>query len=111
VRVKRGRIKPISDKRRAENVVRAERMEEKFGPRPWDCQFGKVVRFAGVAVPMSFLSCFGEVNGHEILKTSQGGSRVDMDNVVPLCNYHNGLIEDEPVMARQLGLVRHSWEQ
>ena len=104
--MKRTRISPVSKTRKAENLERARLMEETYGPRPWRCRFGQVVRETGVAVPVSMLSCFGDVNGHELLKTSQGGSRVDMKNVVPLCNYHNGLIEDEPVMARQLGLVR-----
>ena len=54
--------------------------------------------------------CLGDVNGHEIVKRSQGGSIVDMDNVVLLCNKHNLWVEDNPLEAHTLGLMRHLWE-
>jgi hypothetical protein len=33
-----------------------------------------------------------------------------MDNVVLLCDFHNGLVEDFPDHAHREGLARHSWE-
>jgi hypothetical protein len=51
--------------------------------------------------------CYGVVNAHEIVKRSQGGSITDPSNAVPLCDFHNGCVEDHPVTAHYLGLVRN----
>lgn len=109
--MKRSRLRPRSAKRVAEQAERQGQLEERFGPREeWRCQFGRVVRFAQVVVPISVLPCHGEVNGHEVLKRSRGGSITDMDNVLLLCNYHNDLVEDEPTMAHALRLAPHHGE-
>ena len=102
--MKRSRIKPRSDKRTAENAERARLMEEKFGPRgEWRCQFPAIDNGFG-------FGCFGDVNGHEILKRSRGGSITDMDNVVLACQYHNDWVEENPIKAHDLGLAQHNWE-
>jgi hypothetical protein len=98
--MKRSRINPISKKRQRQNAERKAAMLEVFGPREgWKCQLrGK------------YLACFGDINGHELLKRSRGGSITDMTNVVLLCNVHNSWVEDYPELAYDLGLAKHSWE-
>ena len=98
--MKRSRPKPVSDRRRGENAERARLLLQRFGPKDhWSCGYGAPA------------FCFGPVNGHEILKRSRGGSILDMDNVVLLCDYHNGWCEDHPLLAHEMGLARHAWER
>lgn len=101
--MKRSRPKPVSDKRRAENVIRAAMLEEKYGPRgEWQCSFRMYLPPGETPDP-----CFGEINGHELVKASAWrGGRLEPSNVVTLCNHHNGWIEDHPNEARELVLVR-----
>ena len=104
--MKRTRIKPVSDRRRAVNKLRAEMMEEHFGPRDtWACW----VR-SRPAMALVMGGCYGDVNGHEVVKRSQGGSIVDPTNILLLCNRHNSFVENEPDIAHKFGLMRHSWE-
>ena len=46
-----------------------------------------------------------------MVKRSRGGSIVDMDNVVLLCDTHNQWVEDFPREAEQIGLSKHGWER
>ena len=99
--MKRTPIRRLSDKRRKENAERKRAMLEKFGPKDkWRCQGAMFMD----------VRCYGAVHGHEILKRSRGGSITDMDNVVLLCDFHNGLVEDYPEQAHEAGLAQHSWE-
>ena len=81
-------------------------LEEQFGPRNyWICALKgdlKALELLG--------SCYGEVNGHELKKRSQGGSITDPDNIVLLCSAHNVAVEDFPNAAHELGLVRRHGE-
>lgn len=105
--MKRSRLRPVSEKRRAENVERQKLMLEKFGPREeWRCKLRDDPLAQGVLGP-----CFGEVNGHEIVKRSRGGSIVDMEIVVLLCNAHNDAVEMHPKESARMGLAAHSWER
>lgn len=108
--MKRSRIRPVSDKRKALNAERKILMEEKFGPREeWRCSFAD---FGGEN--LAFVALWthgGAVNGHEILKRSRGGSITDMENVVLLCDVHNSWVEDNPALATRMGLAAHSWEK
>jgi len=98
--MKRSRINPVSKKRRKKNALRKFAMLEVFGPREgWKC-----------AMRGRYLACFGDINGHELLKRSRGGSITDMSNVVLLCNAHNSWVEDYPELAHLIGLAKHSWE-
>ena len=97
-------IRTVSVKRDKENRLRRKLLEEKFGPRPWKCDV------EGNLIALAMGPCQGEVNAHELLKRSQGGSILDMDNVIPLCNYHNGWVEDNPERAHDFGYVIHPWE-
>ena len=103
-------MKPVSDARRIENAQRKVVMQQKFGPREsWYCHFASFCEaHPEVTVRSLDRPHHGEVNGHEIVKSSRGGSRVEMDNVVLLCNFHNGWVEDFPLTAMKLGLADHA---
>ncbi len=104
--MKRSRVKPISDKRVLALLDRQEEILATFGhPNEWECAI------KGTALVLGVGPCFGPVHAHEILKRSQGGSITDTDNMIMLCNFHNGWVEDHPARAHVLGLVRHSWEK
>lgn len=54
--------------------------------------------------------CHGPLTAHHVRKSSQGGAYED-ENLLPCCAHHNCWIEDEPLLARSLGLVRYrGWE-
>lgn len=54
-------------------------------------------------------NCQGRDTVHHILKEGQGGP-FTMENLVCLCWFHNGWVEDNPNEAEARGLVRHWWE-
>jgi len=90
--MKRSWLKLRSPQRDQENAKRARLMFEKFGPwAEWRCQFS-----SHEIDYISSTRCRGPVHGHELLKRSRGGSITDMDNVVLLCQFHNGWVEDHP---------------
>jgi hypothetical protein len=106
--VKRSRLRPVSKKRRALNAERAQIMLCAFGPRDqWVCIFQHRPEWRAVLGG----DCFGPVNGHELVKRSQGGSITDISNIRLVCDYHNGAIENYPDKAHDLGLMRHGWEK
>ena len=103
--MKRTPMKPMSDKRREVNARRKVAMVEHFGdPKTWKCQIGEIIGSP----------CFGEVHGHEILSRSRSGRKdenlLDMSGILLACDYHNGWLEDNPKVAHELGLTKHSWE-
>lgn len=103
--MKRTELNPVSTKRTTENRERRTALETAFGPRDaWAC-FASVHRY-DVMGP-----CFGPINGHEIVKRSQGGSITDPENVILLCDRHNEWVENFPLDAHRLGLMKHSWEE
>jgi hypothetical protein len=104
--MKRSQLRPMSDRRKKVNQQRHEAMVAHFGdPKKWTCQLASFI-----ATP-----CFGEIHGHEILSRARAGrtdaNLLDMSNILLACNHHNGWVEDNPEIAHELGLVRHSWEQ
>jgi 5-methylcytosine-specific restriction endonuclease McrA len=48
--------------------------------------------------------CFGALSVHHLRKASAGGS-YSLDNLTTLCIGHNDLMEDEPLLAKRLGMV------
>ena len=93
--VKRSRLKPVSDKRRAY-------LEELDSMRPavkersggW-CEFGH---------------CRAEATEvHHIRRRSQGGGN-ELSNLIDLCNGHHKFIHAHPSEAFEMGLLRHNWE-
>jgi hypothetical protein len=116
--MKRSPLNRVSKKRQRENVIRRENLERAWGARPWSCWLshkvgetvshsdGKPGLVASIIPP-----CYGEVNAHEIVKRSQGGSITDPSNMIPLCNFHNGWVETaDRDLVWSLGLVRSNWE-
>lgn len=88
-------LKPVSDKRKAENRLRRKIAHATFGRNPqcvapgcteeaWDC--------------------------HEPLTRARGGSITDAANMAPLCrDHHDEITFEEPDWAYECGLLKHSW--
>lgn len=89
----RSRLPAVSEKRReAWPAERAERAA--VFARDKRCQL--VDTIAG--------RCFGALTAHHLLKAS-GGGKYERSNLVTLCAFHNGWVEDHPAEAARLGLV------
>lgn len=102
----RSAINPVSAKRITKNRERRAMMEETFGPRDrWTCSIAGTFLERGIMGP-----CYGPINGHEIVKRSQGGSITDPSNILLLCSRHNDWVEAFPTEAHRLGLMKHNWE-
>lgn len=54
--------------------------------------------------------CFGVLDLHEVKTRARGGSAVDPDNQLLPCRSCHGWIDDHPRLARDLGLLRNSWD-
>ncbi len=54
--------------------------------------------------------CFGDLTVHHLRKASQGGTYTP-ENLITLCAYHNGWVEDHPIAAHERGMVVKSWEE
>lgn len=103
--VKRTRLRHTSERRKALNVERWKRLEEKYGPREyWECEVGPIV-----GTP-----CFGDIYGHEILSRERSGRRdenlLDLGGIMLACNHHNSWIDQHDPEANALGLSKHAWE-
>ena len=114
--LKRSRLKPVSDHRKGVNAERAQRQEEAWGPRPWQCRFNEFV-LALHAIKGEMVDggrCYGTVNGHEILWRGRAGSTdenlLDVTHQVPLCNHHNGWEDTHPLEAKRMGLALSAGE-
>jgi hypothetical protein len=58
-------------------------------------------------------SCFGKVDGHEILSRAQSGkdeNLIDVSGQTPLCARHNEYVDTHHAEAERLGLWRQ-WSQ
>ena len=94
-------IRPVSKRRARVNRERARNQLIAWGPRPWVCELGPVI-----GTP-----CFGEVNGHELLKRSRSGkdsNLTDVSGQMRACEHHNGWVEMWPIEAEALGLSKPS---
>lgn len=92
-------IKPVSDKRRAENRERRAMIKRLYPDRP-HCARPACTRLAD--------------DIHEPLTRARGGSITDPGNQVPLCRTCHDEItfrpESELQWAYDVGLLRHSWD-
>ncbi len=94
-------IKPVSDKRRAENRERAA-MADRLWP---DRREGTVM--CGCGRP----GCHRRADDlHEPRFRSRLGSPADPENVIPLARECHDWVHAHPEEARELGLAVHSWE-
>jgi hypothetical protein len=93
--MKRSRIKPVSDKRRDRWPAEKEVRLAVFARDGWRCQ-----------APGAFgLKCWGGLTYHHLEKAWKG-SNFTVDNGLTLCEGHNVAVENHPIDAEELGLVR-----
>ena len=105
--MKRTRLSPVSAKRRKANAERKANLEQAFGPKPWSCRFRSFVPSHSGWSSVLDTTCYGPVDGHEILKRSRSRrdeNLTDPSGIVPLCQFHNGWVEDHGDLAELLGL-------
>lgn len=97
--LKRTRIKPVSDKRRAENRARREAAHARFGTHP-RCALCEPLRAHGIVT-----GCSGWADdADEVLRRSAGGSITDMDNVRPVGRPCHRWATEHPGDMRRWGL-------
>ena len=87
-------IRPVSERRQA-----ARDAAEPVVQAVFDRDHGCVAHRAPGTPP-----CRGRVTPHHLRKEGQGGLW-SLDNLVTLCQGHNGWVEDQPDAAHALGLV------
>ena len=113
--MKRSEIAKVSKRRQSVNAQRSRALVKAFGPRStWLCAFSSFFPSEGSILTCEAMKCSGPVNGHELLKRSRAGSTdanlLDTSGIALMCSFHNGWIEDNPKIAHEYGLARHSWE-
>lgn len=96
------RIKPVSDKRAADRERRDDVREAVFRRDGYRCQWP--VLFAAIGGQLPCTSCFGPLTPHHLWKAGQGGPYTEA-NLTTLCAFHNGAVEDNPLLAEAMGLV------
>lgn len=98
------RLSYRSKKREAEAAERFIVRSAVFARDHWRCQMPPVLarhnRGRDTAGP-----CMGELTYHHLHKEGQGGAYT-LDNGLSLCARHNTWVEDHPLTATELGLVR-----
>lgn len=72
---------------------------------------GAVCRFKQGQVSPSWKvpDCWGALTPHEPLTRARGGSILNPENVIPLCEAHHSWTHDHPSQATQLGLLVSRW--
>ena len=101
--LKRTELKKRSSKR--QSVMTNDRVPliQALVEAGYGCEICPVLEYHGCD---DFNHCTGKIDGlHELRKRSAGGSLVNRNNLVPACNYGNGWIEDNPLLAHEFGLV------
>ena len=106
--MKRSRIKPISDKRRATLPARRECMEI-VRARDKVCQFWTHVCDSSLdhedwLVCWEDRFCSGPLDGHEPRHRSQGGDPTNPDEVQLICRHHHDFVHNWPLLAKALNL-------
>lgn len=99
-------MRPRSAKREAEYRARRPLVARLLTERPW-CEAcplwahhdGKVTYVRQPAVDV-----------HEVLTRGRGGSILDEANCMTVCRACHRRIDAHPLIAEELGLVRHSWD-
>lgn len=101
--MKRSPIRRMSNKRRADLARRAAIRDVVFVRDNFTCR----LRLAALLPIVGF--CSGPLTPHHVQKASDLGEYT-VENLVTLCAFHNGLMEDQPRLAYDLGMVVRSWE-
>ena len=93
--MKRTPIRAVSKKRQAVNRQRRVLMDHLRETQDWCSICGETGR---------------ELNGHELLGRAQGGSVLDLDNIILACNPCNVWVEDNPREAAEQGFkISKKW--
>ncbi|HUW00763.1 MAG TPA: hypothetical protein VMW08_00285 [Acidimicrobiales bacterium] len=103
--LKRTRMKPRSAKR--SKVMADDRVPyiQSLIEAGVGCEIGPMLTEAAslLAAEGIEVRCGGHIEGlHERRKRSAGGSLTARENLIPACNWCNGLVEDEPRVVREL---------
>lgn len=93
-RLRRTRIRPVSDARRRENAARRKAVEEAWGTRPICCR----CLTRGIIRPAT--------DAHELTPRSKGGSITDPANIRPVCRACHDEIHANPNQAKAEGWLR-----
>jgi len=96
-RLKRTRLNPVSEKKRADGAVYLEARRQVYERSQGLCE-GNV---EGVCPPLPHTA----EHVHHILRRSQGGGH-ELDNLVHLCARAHIWTHDHPAAGRTLGLLR-----
>lgn len=88
--MRRSRLNPVSDKRRAENRERTAALAPLRAAQPWCSRCGAT----GVGL-----------DAHELLSRARGGSITDLANIVLLCRADHTWVTEHPVEAAAEGWV------
>jgi 5-methylcytosine-specific restriction endonuclease McrA len=91
---RRNPLRRVSAKKMAEVRAHDEIRLRVFARDDYTCQW-----------PLAEPACWGPLSVHHLRKASQGGKYTE-ENLTTLCVRHNDHVEDEPALARSLGLVR-----
>ena len=96
-----------SKKKEEEYVKRRKMVKLLIEERQW-CEACPVfAQNDGVAVYKRNQSC----DVHEIIRRSQGGSILDIENLMCVCRPCHTRIGNYPQLAFDLGLAKHGWER
>lgn len=97
---RRSRLRPVSDKRRAQMIERRRNWHDAYGERP-DC--------AGRGtIPVCDTRPHPADDGHEVLSRARGGSITDPAGGLPLCRTGHTWVTEHPAEAEALGMLRPS---
>ena len=102
-----GRLKPRSKKKEAEYVERRKIVERLLDERAY-CEACPV--FAAHD-EVAHYTRRASVDIHEIVRRSQGGSILDVPNLMAVCRECHNRIGDYPQLAFDLGLAKHQWDK
>lgn len=91
-------LNPRSKKRSEQMAGHRIPLIQKLIANGTKCAICPALRMAWVRTP----PCPGIQGMHERRKSSSGGSRLNLDNLVPACNWSNGFVESEPHLMREL---------
>lgn len=105
-------LRAVSDKRAAENRVRAAMVAAMFPERPLCVVYALSQHHPGL-IPAKVLDGCGRWadDVHEPLSRARGGSITDPGNATPPCRPCHTAITPGPDWAYRLGLVKHSWPE
>lgn len=104
-RARSKRIKPVSDRRRQQNLERREALHAAYGTHP-RCTLCGPLEAAGIRT-----GCNGWADdGDEVKRRSRGGSITDPANVRPVGRRCHEWVTRNVARAAELGLTLQSWE-